>query len=784
VWRTELREAAIPAQIVSQELLGRADCEIRPHRDVDVILIDESHNFRNANTNRYENLERLIGANGGLGRDGERKKVILLTATPINNTILDLYHQIMLFAQGDRTHFAAAGIGDLYRYFLDARRQAEEGAGSEAAALFNLLEEVVIRRTRAFIRKAYPEATIHGQAIHWPERELHTVRYNLEAAYAGIYGDVVVAIEDLTLSPYNLERYKRAGVAQDELALGREQALVGIFKSRFLKRFESSVAAFRISVRRALEFDQTFLALLDAGRLLNSSDFRAAMRYLEPEDADDDPGPGARVAELEGHEAAAALLAALPPLDAQQYDLAALREAVQHDIAALHGVWEQLRALTPERDAKLQALKHLLTGALRGRKVLLFTYYKDTARYLHHELTADDAFLAAAGHPRLARLDGDVAPADRARRVAYFAPVANDRPELAESEESIDIMISTDVLSEGQNLQDCGVLVNYDLHWNPTRMVQRAGRIDRIGSTFAQLLIHNVFPEAGLEQLLGLVERLNRKLAAIDQTGMLDTSVLGEVVHPRTFNTLQRIAAEDETVLEELEAEADLVSSEFLLATLREVLEREQLDPGDLPDGIHSGRAKAGYRGLFFYFTAPTSGAGERPGERRHFWRYVDLASGAIHENRYEIAALLRCGPEEPRVVGENVDVFAVQERVIEHILRSVQHQQAVEAAPKIVDPLQQTVRTVLEQQRHNPAVPSQAVRAALKALREPLSRAYVKDLRAAYETYQREGDLAALLAAIEALETVAPQPEPRAPATAPLAWEDLHLVCWEYIWS
>ena len=122
MWRAELREAAIPAEIVSQELLGRADCEIRPYRDVDVILIDESHNFRNHNTNRYENLERLIGANGGLGRDGERKQVILLTATPINNTIFDLYNQLMLFAQGDRTYFSAAGIGDLRRYFLEARR--------------------------------------------------------------------------------------------------------------------------------------------------------------------------------------------------------------------------------------------------------------------------------------------------------------------------------------------------------------------------------------------------------------------------------------------------------------------------------------------------------------------------------------------------------------------------------------------------------------------------------------------------------------------------------------
>jgi len=173
MWRSELREAAIPCEIISQEMLGREEFDERPYRDADVILIDESHNFRNHRTNRYENLERLIGANGGRGRDGQRKKLILLTATPINNTIFDLYNQVMLIAQGDRTHFAGAGIGDLRRYFLAARQQPDE---SETAALFNLLEEVVIRRTRPFIRQVYPQATIHGEPIHWPERRLETVR--------------------------------------------------------------------------------------------------------------------------------------------------------------------------------------------------------------------------------------------------------------------------------------------------------------------------------------------------------------------------------------------------------------------------------------------------------------------------------------------------------------------------------------------------------------------------------------------------------------------------------
>src|SRR5262249_42616332 len=156
-----------------------------------------------------------------------------LTATPVNNDLFDLYNQFSLITQGDRSYFTAAGIGDLYRYFLQARREARRDV--PGIALFNLLEEIVIRRTRSFIRKAYPEATIAGKKVHFPRRELNTVQYNLEETYSGIYEFIVRGIDSLSLAPYNLEAFKRSGVEVDEFEAGREQALVGIFKSRYLK---------------------------------------------------------------------------------------------------------------------------------------------------------------------------------------------------------------------------------------------------------------------------------------------------------------------------------------------------------------------------------------------------------------------------------------------------------------------------------------------------------------------------------------------------------------------
>ena len=517
MWSDELQDATISATVISQEGLGQADFDTHRNADAEVVLIDESHNFRNRNTQRYENLERILSINGSNGRVGARKKLIMLTATPINNNIFDLYNQITLFTGGDRSYFAGAGIGDLHRFFLRARQNAADH--NTGTALFNLLEEVVVRRTRAFIRKTYPEATIQGEAIQWPERRLKTTRYNLESTYDGIYEKTVGSIEGLHLAPYQLETYKKVGVKRDEFEQGREEALAGIFRSRYLKRFESSVEAFRISARRSLEFTKTFESYLLDGRLLNSTSFRKAMRFLEREDEEDDSTPSSMANDLDATEEAQQALQSLPVLNPQQYDLRRLHESLQRDVESLTEVWHLIRNIKPEQDAKLATLKMLLSQDLKGEKVIVFSYYRDTARYIHRELAGEqgEKFRAEAGNPVIRRMDGGASPQDRRRLIEAFAPRSNGRKELIGSEKEVDILISTDVLSEGQNLQDCGILVNYDLHWNPTRMVQRAGRIDRIGSEFSQLWVYNMFPEAGLERLLGLVESLSRKINDIDR---------------------------------------------------------------------------------------------------------------------------------------------------------------------------------------------------------------------------------------------------------------------------
>ena len=158
--------------------------------------------------------------------------------------------------------------------------------------------------------------------------------------------------------------------------------MVGIFKSRYLKRFESSVDAFRISVRRALQFLKTFESYLLDHKLVRSTDFHRLARYVAREDEEDDATPSSLADELDEIEEAKDLLAALEPVDPTQFDLRKLHDAVQHDIDVLTDIWHRVRDIKPSRDAKLQALKALLEGRLVGQKVLIFTYYKDTARYL------------------------------------------------------------------------------------------------------------------------------------------------------------------------------------------------------------------------------------------------------------------------------------------------------------------------------------------------------------------------------------------------------------------
>jgi hypothetical protein len=340
------------------------------------------------------------------------------------------------------------------------------------------------------------------------------------------------------------------------------------------------------------------------------------------------------------------------------------------------------------------------------------------------------------------------------------------------------VLISTDVLSEGQNLQDCGTLINYDLTWNPIRLVQRNGRIDRLGSPHAEIAIYNMFPEDELESLLHLLERLSSRISTIDSFGLLDASILGEAVHPRTFNTLRRIRDEDGAVLDEEEQRAELAGPELLLKHLKEMLHRDAGESvADLPHGIHSGLRRERCNGMFFYFQAPRVG-GEG---HRHFWRYIDAGTLAVEDNRYEIAQRIACQRDEPRYIGDQ-DVFALQEKVIEQILSSERQIEARAATPPTADPIQQVVSEELKDALRRQTGDRVVAKECIRFLGQPMGRSLHKKLKDAYDAWTPTRDDAALLAAVAVLATEFSKERPAAESGTGLRREDLSLVCFEYV--
>jgi SNF2 family DNA or RNA helicase len=803
MWQTRLQQTKIQATILGQELLGRDDFDPDPYGKYDAILVDESHNFRNRDSGRYENLSRLIGLNGGRGEHGCRKKLVLMTATPINNSVMDLHNQIRFFTRGDNAFFAGAGIGRLDKYFLAARRKLLAGDGTVGRAISNLLDEVVIRRTRQFIKKAYPEATVDGKQVRFPDRRLRTVRYDLEGTYAGIYQRIVRSIEDLRLAPYDLETYKVDPQARDQMLVGRGQALIGIFKSRYLKRLESSVAAFRISVFRLLEYLLTFRHYLHGNVLLEPVDFwkllgtiqrdleddAQAQEHAEEGDDDDERSiaqPRSRHAEIDAHPKAAALLQRADRLPAGTYDIQRLNDALDADLQALRGVFDLVHPIRPADDKKLQRLRAMLASQPAGTKVLVFTAFRDTVRYLYRWVAQDSEFAALLGGRRVRVISGGTDAATRLNIVQAFAPKSNERPEWAGTEKEVDILLSTDALSEGQNLQDCALLINYDLHWNPTRMIQRAGRIDRIGTDFDALFIHNFFPDAGLERLLGLVQSLQTKIRQIDDVVGLDASVLGEAINPKVFNTIKRIESEDATVIDEEEAEAELASDEGLIRHLAEFIKASGAQIlGDLPGGIHSGKHARGQRGVFLYYQR----RGESPANTEHYWRYYDTATGDIEDNRLAIADLIRCKPDEPRLIDPDLksEIHSIMEMVEDHIVDSVQHQETIRAAPQELSSDQSAVVVALQQALGRPGIDRTRVLNLLTALSRPMLSAPVKEARQAMLHLQRGGDVETFLSACESVAEKYASKTPGAPGTehtpsSVLKKEDLRLICFEFM--
>jgi len=585
-----------PVQFLKEEAL---------YRDRDFLLVDESHNFRYADTQRYKMIEVFLETG---------KKCCFITATPRNKSAWDIYHQMKLFHQDDKTEFPI-DPPNLKEYF----RLIEKGEKN----LPDLLSNLLIRRTRNHILRWYGyDAETHrqidptrfreyldgrrayvmvgGRHQFFPRRELETIEYSIEQTYRGLYHELRTCLgkarkgqpakpspHELTYARYGLWHYVVKEKQQKEPYAGLHRAgsnLRGLIRVLLFKRFESSVHAFRETVRRLLTVHKRFLESLAQGFIPAGEDAQAIL-YEPNQDEEQDLMDALR--RVSGK------------YDCADFDLPRIKEHIGHDIKILEEMLNLIAPIAPDQDAKLQMLlARLKEKPLKDGKRLIFTQYADTARYLFENL-----------NPWGDRQDIDVifsGDKSKARVVGRFAPTANPEYRFAAGEKELMTVVATDVLAEGLNLQDCDKIINYDLHWNPVRLIQRFGRIDRIGSEHDVVYGFNFLPEVGIERNLGLREKLRNRIQEIHDTIGEDAAVLDRTerlneeamyaIYERKGGQLSLFEDEGEELL-------DLNEAEEIMRQLRRDDPAEYDRIAGLRDGIRSAKPSAA-KGLYVFCQA------------------------------------------------------------------------------------------------------------------------------------------------------------------------------------
>ncbi len=607
----------------------------------DLIVIDESHNFRNnkqatqrtgeaERRSRYERLmQDIISA-------GVRTKVLLLSATPVNNQLADLRNQISFIAGGDvaREDRPDGAFGDSLgirsvkdttrlaqaQFTTWSRRRPEQRRTRDLISaiggdFFRMLDGLSIARSRRQIATHYTEEMkrLGGFPRRPPPRAIHPEidTKGKFPAFETLDGE----IGGLRLSLYHPTRFLRSdlpkatreeynrkilgGFTQE----GRERILISMMKVNFLKRLESSIDSFRVTLERTIDKVKTLEKRI--GDFETHRDTHPDIDYdsLTPE-AFEDP-------DFEDDEFT---IGGRRRIHLAHLDLPKWLKAVGEDRRQLQALLKLAQPITPARDRKLAELRKIIKDKATNpsttrdgksnRKVLVFTAFADTARYLYREL-ADWARKDLGIHVGLVCGDGgnkaSLGGTDFDDILTNFAPIAKGRSRqtanFKDQKSEIDLLIATDCISEGQNLQDCDLLVNYDIHWNPVRIIQRFGRIDRIGSRNDAVHLVNFWPVADLDQYLGVKLRVESRMALVDLTAtqtdnLLDRDQLDELINEDLlFRNRQLTRLKDEVVdLEDLGESVSLTDfslDEFRLDLLNYLKgNREALE--DASEGLYA----------------------------------------------------------------------------------------------------------------------------------------------------------------------------------------------------
>ena len=557
------------------------------------VLVDEAHNFRN-DVNRSRGLRDYL-------ERGDHK-VILLSATPQNLGPRDIYRQVRLFLdetdhglplepQGLEDYFNSVVRWREYGREVDAHKEiyAERLKNGEEppappqrpdtppADISQVLTPIFIRRRRKDIAEVYGDtATINGEPVAFPTPKLSNLEYHLDRVYAkaGDFTDLLSTLGHHQAVRYNpteylkLERRDNAQYAGLFRARGR---IAGMIRHLLFKRLESSIPAFRSTLESLAHSNRSFRAALEAGYVPVGS---VATNLLAGQNFDAEEA----LEILQREETRRNGRFQFPAAD---FDVARWTRDLDADHAVLSDLISRIADIGPQDDDKLACLREFLNGCA-GEKVLIFSEAETTIDYLFGQLNPDGRDGA------IAKLSGSNRD-QRAGIVRRFAPRANLQGAGQPQSGEIRLLLATDVVSEGQNMQDCARVLNYDLHWNPVRLIQRFGRVDRIGSPHDEIHLHNMLPDAELDENLGLTGKLSDRIQAFHDLIGLDNKVLSE---EEQLNAQGVGVIYDNKELPELDDALDEVSAnQRAIALLQNIRSNDPdlwREITGLPDGIRS----------------------------------------------------------------------------------------------------------------------------------------------------------------------------------------------------
>ena len=644
VWTDKLDEAQINARMIGTEELGRKNFDVFRYKRYDFIIIDESQNFRSGTTGRRKNLMKIVSL-------GKRKQILLMSATPINNSLMDLYYQISIITGGRNDYFTDIGIPDLYEYLRKAaNRKLDDGL--EKIQL--LLETIMVRRTRTFIREVYPNEKINDRPITFPERDYRPINYGMTDLFGNVYEDLFNTIRSLNMVPYGIDRYNDSLTDEERQ---KHAVLAHLQVILLLKRFESSVKAVMISIENKIALFEYFDSVLKTNRIVSPKQLNKIMLKWNTQNMEGDGDDDELRDEFFMNE-----IRDIPVLSAGRYDVESMKRDIGSDLKHLRRYRDSLKNM-PKFDKKAEAVADMILrdGALEkeGRKVLVFTEYTATAVYVRDFL--EDKF----DDKNVSLITGSVKKSRRPQIIREFSPKANTAEDEDRPKQETDILVSTEVLSEGQNLQDCNYVVNYDLPWNPMRIVQRIGRVDRLTSTHGTVHSRECFPDTKLDDLLKLVGKLMDKIGHINDAIGLDEDLLGQEASPKNFGetTAGRIRAlaggvDSGKVAEGMERESDLMPARTPINEIIQHIKKAGImKMEEFSMGRRSGKTGEGRKVVLAYLR-------ETAGKRRFYSVVFDYATGkAKIVDDMEAIVLARCGEDTPTHLPMDVDGHGVSFR-------------------------------------------------------------------------------------------------------------------------